>query len=63
MTQILICYGIFRIISEYFREPDAHIGYVLSTFSTGTILSFFMILSGIIILKILKKDENRISFF
>ena len=59
----LICYGIFRIISEYFREPDAHIGYVLSSFSIGTILSFFMILSGLIILKILKKDENRKSFF
>ena len=59
----LICYGIFRIISEYFREPDTHIGYVLSTFSMGTILSFFMILSGLIILKILNKDENRKSFF
>ena len=59
----LICYGIFRIISEFFREPDTQIGYVLSTFSMGTILSFFMILSGLIILKILNKDENRKSFF
>ncbi len=51
----LICYGIFRIISEFFREPDAHIGYVLNSISIGTILSSLMILSGLIILKILRK--------
>ena len=59
----LICYGIFRIISEFFREPDIQIGYVFSALSMGTILSFFMILSGLIILKVLKKNENRKSFF
>ena len=51
----LICYGIFRIISEFFREPDAHIGYIFNLFSMGTILSFFMILAGFIVLVIKKK--------
>lgn len=53
----LIYYGFFRILSEVFREPDAQIGYVFSFFSMGTILSFFMILSGFVILGVLKKNE------
>ena len=54
----LICYGIFRIISEFFRAPDAQIGYVFNLFSMGTILSFLMIIIGIIIYFFLKKNEN-----
>ena len=48
----LIFYGIFRIISEFFREPDAQIGYLFNLFSMGTILSFLMILAGLFFLKI-----------
>ena len=40
----------FRIISELFREPDAQVGYLFNLFSMGTILSFLMILAGIIFL-------------
>jgi len=55
----LIWYGVFRIISEFFREPDIQLGYLMNIFSMGTILSFFMILIGFLILNILKKkDEN-----
>ena len=53
----LIFYGIFRVISEIFREPDTQVGYLLDLFSMGTILSFFMIVSGFVILRILKKNE------
>jgi len=53
----LIYYGIFRIMSEIFREPDTQIGYLFGLFSMGTMLSFFMILSGFLILGILKKNE------
>ena len=53
----LIFYGIFRVISEIFREPDIQVGYLLDLFSMGTILSFFMIVSGFVILRILKKNE------
>ena len=56
----LIFYGIFRIISELFREPDNHIGYLFDFFSVGTILSFLMIIAGLLIKKIsLKKNENK----
>ena len=54
----LIFYGIFRIISEFFREPDVQLGYLFNLFSMGTILSFLMILFGFIILSTLKKNEN-----
>tara|TARA_B100001063_G_scaffold239389_1_gene262880 strand:+ start:2752 stop:3486 length:735 start_codon:yes stop_codon:yes gene_type:complete len=51
----LIYYGIFRVVSEIFREPDIQIGYLFGLFSMGTILSFLMILSGVVILRTLKK--------
>ncbi len=55
----LICYGVFRIISEFFREPDSQLGYFLNIFSMGTILSILMILAGFISFLILrKKNEN-----
>ena len=44
-------------MSEIFREPDTQIGYLFGLFSMGTMLSFFMILSGFLILGILKKNE------
>ena len=51
----LIYYGIFRMISELFREPDIHLGYILNFASMGSILSFIMILSGIAMYYIVKK--------
>ena len=51
----LILYGIFRIISEFFREPDSQIGYLFNLFSMGTILSFSMILAGTALFFVIKK--------
>ena len=53
----LILYGIARVISELFREPDAQIGYLFNLFSMGTILSVLMITTGLIIFY-LKRNEN-----
>ena len=53
----LISYGIFRIISEFFREPDSQLGYFYNLFSMGTILSFLMVLAGIILFTFVKKNE------
>ena len=52
----LIFYGLFRIFSELFREPDLQIGYFFDLFSMGMILSSLMILAGIIIF-VFKKNE------
>ena len=55
----LIYYGIFRIISEFFRQPDPQLGYLFNLFSMGTFLSFLMIIAGLVILNVLqKKNEN-----
>lgn len=44
-------YGIFRCVSEYFRQPDAHIGYLAGGFLTmGMVLCIPLILTGITLL-------------
>ena len=48
-SMFLIFYGIFRIFSELFREPDLQVGYLFNIVSMGMFLSFFMIIAGIII--------------
>tara|TARA_Y100001960_G_scaffold133229_1_gene141423 strand:+ start:5900 stop:6700 length:801 start_codon:yes stop_codon:yes gene_type:complete len=54
----LIFYGLFRILAEQFREPDLQIGYFFNFFSLGSILSFFMVIAGILILLKIKKNER-----
>ena len=56
----LIYYGIFRIISEYFREPDIQLGYIYDLASMGSILSFVMFLSGAAMFYVVKKRWNQI---
>ncbi|MFP9228207.1 prolipoprotein diacylglyceryl transferase [Pectobacterium cacticida] len=46
----LIGYGIFRIISEFFRQPDAQLGLFGGLFSMGQILSLPMVIAGILMM-------------
>lgn len=44
-------YGCFRFIAEFFREPDAHIGYLAGEWLTmGMTLSLPMVLAGLLIM-------------
>jgi len=67
-------YGFFRFFIEYFREPDADLGYrfefvktnlplayahPLLSFSTGQILSFWMIVFGIVWIIIVSRLPGR----
>jgi phosphatidylglycerol:prolipoprotein diacylglycerol transferase len=67
-------YGFFRFFIEYFREPDADLGYRIEfvksalppayvhppfSFSTGQILCFLMILFGVVWLIIVSRLPNR----
>ncbi|GAB7209901.1 hypothetical protein OS31_14070 [Dickeya oryzae] len=45
----LIGYGCFRIIVEFFRQPDAQLG-LFSGISMGQILSVPMVLAGILMM-------------
>lgn len=43
----LILYGLFRIINEFFRQPDSHLGYLAFEWLTmGQLLSLPMVLAG-----------------
>lgn len=46
----LILYGIARFIIEFFREPDAQLGFYFKYFSMGQILCAIMILVGTVLL-------------
>jgi len=47
----LIGYGIFRIVAEFFRQPDAHIGYLaLGWLTEGQLLSLPMVIAGAILM-------------
>jgi len=39
-------YGVIRFFLEFFREPDAQLGFVLGPFTMGQLLCFAMVLSG-----------------
>ena len=53
----LIFYGIFRIFSEFYREPDVQVGYLFDLISMGTMLSILMVLAGTIIF--FKKNDIK----
>jgi phosphatidylglycerol:prolipoprotein diacylglycerol transferase len=47
----LVGYGCFRMIAEFFREPDDHIGFIGNDWLTmGMVLSIPMVLAGIIMM-------------
>ena len=56
----LSLYGIFRIISEQFREPDDQIGYLFGNISIGSLLSILMIIFSILFLsKVVFNEKNK----
>jgi len=70
----VIGYGLVRFVIEYFREPDAGLGYVirlgdpdaptyafttLLNVSTGQIICFLMVAGGLIFLALMKRRGER----
>jgi phosphatidylglycerol:prolipoprotein diacylglycerol transferase len=51
----LIGYGVARVIGELFREPDAHLGFLVGGATMGQLLSLPMILAGIAFLLIARR--------
>lgn len=55
----LICYGLFRIIAEYFREPDAQLGFFFNlNITMGQILSIPMVILGVILMYLAGKKAT-----
>ncbi len=47
----LLGYGCFRFLTEFFREPDSHIGFITGKWLTmGMLLSLPMVLAGLLIM-------------
>ncbi len=55
----LILYGLFRLIIEFFREPDPQIGFVFAWFSVGQILCLLMMAAGIGFLMCMGRVEKN----
>jgi phosphatidylglycerol:prolipoprotein diacylglycerol transferase len=55
-SSFLILYGVIRFIIEFFRQPDAHMGFVLLEYiSMGQLLCIPMIIIGFMILGYTRK--------
>ena len=52
---VLLCYAIFRIIVENFREPDAPL---MGMFTRGQFFSFFPVAIGLAFIVVAKKYPN-----
>ena len=59
-----VLYGLFRFGLEFFREPDAHLGFIIQNLSMGQILCVPMVLFGVLVIlrsrpaTVLKKAEK-----
>ena len=57
----LIGYGTFRIFVEFFREPDADLGFIFFNWVTmGHLLSVPVIVAGIALLMYAKRKEQNV---
>ncbi len=45
-----VLYALFRMSMEQFRQPDAQLGFIFGTITMGQILSFPLLVAGIIVL-------------
>jgi len=56
----LIGYGLFRIIAEFFRQPDEHLGFLAMHWLTmGMLLSLPMIAAGFILMGFAKYSDKQ----
>mgnify|MGYP005852114093 CR=1 FL=1 len=55
----LVGYSLARFFVEFFREPDAHIGYLVAGLTMGQILSLVQVLAGAIIFVLLTPPKSQ----
>ena len=53
----LIFYSLFRFFAEFFRAPDAQIGYLVLNLTQGQLISIFFLVAGIVLFY-LKNNEK-----
>jgi phosphatidylglycerol:prolipoprotein diacylglycerol transferase len=63
LAVFLFVYGVLRFFVEFFREPDAQLGFILGPFTMGQLLCFFMIIGGIALFAYRwNKEKKRPAF-
>jgi phosphatidylglycerol:prolipoprotein diacylglycerol transferase len=55
----LMAYGLFRFAVEFFREPDAHLGTIISWLTMGQLLSLPMVVAGLLLFVWSQKTQVR----
>ncbi len=55
----LFGYGFVRFFIEFFREPDAHLGFIFMQLSMGQLLCFGMMVGGIGVMAVYRKLSKR----
>ena len=56
----IIGYGTVRFFIEFFRQPDAHIGFIFLSFSMGQLLCALMIAAGFGLYLYLHKTQQPV---
>ena len=51
----LVGYGIARFTVEFFRQPDAHLGFLFAGATMGQLLSLPMVLAGILVILLARR--------
>jgi phosphatidylglycerol:prolipoprotein diacylglycerol transferase len=59
LGSFIAIYGLARIISEFFREPDAQLGFLWGGLTMGMLLSVPMIIAGAILIVMAWRRETR----
>lgn len=54
----LLFYGLFRFVIEFFREPDAQLGFIALNLSMGQLLCVPMILGAFLMFYLAKRKKN-----
>ncbi len=55
---ILMLYGLFRFLVEFFREPDAQLGFIAGPFTMGQVLSVLTALAGIVLFFLRRRADS-----
>ncbi len=57
LTGVFLCgYGLARIVGEFFRQPDANLGYLFAGATMGQVLSLPMVLIGLWLMRRARPD-------
>jgi phosphatidylglycerol:prolipoprotein diacylglycerol transferase len=61
LGSFMTCYGLARIVGEFFREPDPQLGFLWRGLTMGMLLSAPMIIAGVVIIVVAWRRQPQIE--